>query len=189
MAGADSVAEYPVGLVDFSATCGTVGTSTVITIYYDQVYDTSSWSYKKYTASTTAYSDITDLVTFSIASVGINTVTTVSFTATDGDVRTDEDGVVPTVCWLILQGSAVSISTSSSGGGGGGTRYVCKDKSASNYKSTGKEDNRLCKYCCERFWSDIRKDRRVTATVGDFVDTADRIVVGLFFREYCCIIR
>jgi len=92
----DSTSEYPLGLVDFQVECGVPGQSSDIVIYYSQEYDTSGWSYKKFNSSGNAYSDITDLVTFGTHTYTTgpetgNTVTTISFTVTDGDPRTDED--------------------------------------------------------------------------------------------------
>jgi len=89
----DPTFDYPVGLTDFQVQCANPGDSTTVTLYYAQEYDTSSWSYKKYDSNGSVYSDISDIVTFGTATVGTADVTTVTFTATDGDPETDEDGV------------------------------------------------------------------------------------------------
>jgi len=90
----DIPADYPVGLVDFELACTQVGGSSTVTIFYDQEYDTSEWVYKKFSSlDGNIYSDISDIVTFGTADVGGTDVTTVTYTVTDGDAVTDEDGV------------------------------------------------------------------------------------------------
>lgn len=128
LAADDSSADYPVGLVDFQVQCTTPGDSTDVTIYYDQAYDTSTWSYKKFDGSGNVYSDITDLATFGTHTYITgpetgNTVTTVSFTVTDGDPRTDEDGIVDGFI-NDPSGPAVAISSSTSSSKKGGSRRV-----------------------------------------------------------------
>ncbi len=115
----DSDTTYPVGLADFTLDCDSAGQGSTIVIYYDQLYDTSSWTYRKYNSNTSTYSDISDLITFSTATVGGTPVTTVSFTVTDGDARTDEDGILN---GEISDPSGPAIVTG--GGGGGSTTYV-----------------------------------------------------------------
>ena len=90
--------DYPFGLIDFQVQCATSGDSADVTIYYSELLDTSNFEYRKFDGNGNAYSDLTDLVTFGnhTYSTGVasgTTVTTVSFTVTDGDSRTDEDGV------------------------------------------------------------------------------------------------
>jgi len=97
----DTTADYPVGLVDFKVQCpagAPTGESADITIYYGQQYNTSNWQYKKYDTDGNVYSTITDLAsfadfTFATGPASGSTVTAVSFTVTDGDLRTDEDGI------------------------------------------------------------------------------------------------
>ena len=120
----DSVYNYPVGLVDFQVQCPGAGMSSNIKLYYTQSYDTSSWSYKKYNSVGRVYSDITTAVTFGTQTIGGTPVTTASFTATDGDPATDEDGVANN---LINDPSGpatiapVITPPASTGGGGGGS--------------------------------------------------------------------
>lgn len=131
LAASDPTAEYPVGLVDFKVQCTNPGESSNVTIYYSQQYDTSNWKYKKYNSVTgNVYADITNIVTFGTAVVGANTVTTASFTVTDGDPATDEDGVAdgiindpsgPAITSTLSTGSG-SIATAS--GGSAPTRHV-----------------------------------------------------------------
>ncbi len=85
--------DYPVGLVDFEVKCTNPGESANITIYYTKQYDTSLWKYKKYNSEGKEYSDISSIVTYGTVNVGSTKVTTVSFSVTDGDSVTDEDGI------------------------------------------------------------------------------------------------
>lgn len=89
-----------------------------MTIYYAQQYDTSTWTYKKYDSTGNAYSDISSLVTygthtFSTGSLSGSTVTTASYTVTDGDPLTDEDGVADGII-NDPAGPAVAVVVSSS---------------------------------------------------------------------------
>ena len=88
----DTGYDYPAGLNDFTIDCETPGASTTITIYYDTVYDTSDWAYRKFINN--EYIDITSLVTFSTVTINGSPVTTATYTVTDGDPQTDADGVV-----------------------------------------------------------------------------------------------
>ena len=88
----DPLADYPVGLNDFVLDCVSVGASVDLTVFYDQDYDTTGWSYKKFDDSTNSYVDMTSSVTFGTANVGGTTVTTVTYTVTDGGPL-DQDGV------------------------------------------------------------------------------------------------
>jgi len=126
LAANDASADYPVGLVDFSVNCTTPGDSTNVTIYYDQVYNTTGWRYKKYDSSGNVYADITSIATFGTAVVGSSTVTTVTFTVTDGDPLTDEDGLVNGVI-NDPSGPAIPIVVNSGGwwGWSGRTRDYC----------------------------------------------------------------
>jgi hypothetical protein len=90
LATEDTGYDYPAGLNDFTIDCETPGASTTITIYYDKVYDTSEWVYRKFINN--EYIDITSLVTFSTATINGSPVTTATYTVTDGDPQTDADG-------------------------------------------------------------------------------------------------
>jgi hypothetical protein len=90
----DSSAEYPVGLADFTLHCATAGESADVTIYYDRLYNTSSWRYRKYNALKQAYTDVSTAVVYGTAMVGDQGVTTATYRVTDGDERFDEDGIV-----------------------------------------------------------------------------------------------
>ncbi len=151
LAAQDPSFDYPVGLVDFQLECVNPGESSDITIFYSQQYDTSAWTYKKFDGNGNVYSDITDLVTFGNHTYATGTetgttVTTVSFTVTDGDLRTDEDKTADRFINDPSGPAIITPTTTSSSSGGGGTVYACRDREAINYKSFGKADSRLCKY-------------------------------------------
>ena len=88
---ADPDYDYPVGLNDFVLTCNSPGDSAQVVFYYDQEYDATDWAFKKYDTNGNEYSDITDTVTFGTADVNGTTVTTATYTVTDGGVG-DIDG-------------------------------------------------------------------------------------------------
>lgn len=121
LAASDPTADYPVGLVDFQLECANPGESADIVIYYTQEYDVSAWQYKKYNSVTgNVYSNITDLVTFGTHTYATgpeagNTVTTVSYTVTDGDARTDED--IGAADGIINDPSGPAIATVTTSGG------------------------------------------------------------------------
>lgn len=81
--------DYPVGLFNFSVDCLTPGATANITIYYDRAYNVSSWIPRKFIDG--KYSTITGAV-FGTATVGGTTVTTLSYSVTDGGPL-DEDGL------------------------------------------------------------------------------------------------
>ena len=143
LAAQDPSHDYPVGLVDFQLECTNPGDSADVVIYYGQEYDTSNWEWRKFDSLGNAYSDISSLVTYATSTLGTTTVTTASFTVTDGDPLTDEDG---TADRFINDPSGPAVIIASSGGGGGAAKRVCRDPEASNYKTFGKSDSRLCEY-------------------------------------------
>ncbi|MEL6605718.1 MAG: choice-of-anchor A family protein, partial [Cyanobacteria bacterium J06614_10] len=86
----DPDADYFLGLTDFIACVEPGGTATV-TVYWDQEYDVSDWTYRKFDGE--KYVSFDDLVTYGTAVVGGNTVTTVTYDITDGGPG-DADGIV-----------------------------------------------------------------------------------------------
>jgi len=108
LSASDPSFDYPYGLVDFQVQCSGTWASSDVTIFYGQEYDTSDWIWRKFTSSGSIYSDLSSIVTYGTGSLWGTTVTTVSFTVTDGDPFTDEDGVVngiiddPSGPWLEL---------------------------------------------------------------------------------------
>ena len=122
----DTSFEYPVGLADFQVQCATPGDSSDITLYYAEELDTSNFTYRKFDGNGNVYSDITSLVTFGTHTYTTgpdagNTVTTISFTLTDGDPQTDEDGVADGVI-NDPSGPAIPIASSTFSGSGGATK-------------------------------------------------------------------
>ncbi len=96
LAVSDPTYEYPVGLVDFQVECTNPGESADVVVYYGQIYDTSEWQWRKFNSVGEVYSDISSLVVYGTADLDgdmIDDVTTASFTVTDGDPETDEDGI------------------------------------------------------------------------------------------------
>lgn len=86
----DVVHEYPLGLFKFDISCLTPGATANVKIYYDKVYDTSSWQARKFISN--AYGAISG-ASFGTATVGGNQVTTLSYSISDGGAG-DEDGAV-----------------------------------------------------------------------------------------------
>ncbi len=86
----DTDYDYPIGLIDFNVACSNPGDTTSITIYLDQLYDTTNWTIRKYSGST--YQDMPQ-ASFATATVGTNTVTTIVYDITDGS-SLDTDGTV-----------------------------------------------------------------------------------------------
>ncbi len=97
LASQDTGFDYPMGLNDFNLECNGVGASATLVFYYDKVYDTADWVYRKYDSSTGEYRDITSVVSFGTATVDGRDVTTVTMQLRDGDMQTDDDGVVNSV--------------------------------------------------------------------------------------------
>ena len=189
----DPSAEYPVGLVDFQVTCPSAGDSADVTIYYTQQYNTSDWAYKKYNSVTgNVYSDITALATFAdhtytTGTASGTTVTTVSFTVTDGDPQTDEDTGPANNVINDPSGPAVPTVSSSSGGGSGNAKRVCRDPEASNYKSFGKSDSRLCEYDEESGETDVEEDseQQESTDLRKLLGGAESNVPAEFQGEVC----
>ena len=120
----DAIHSYPVGLADFTINCPDAGDSALVTLYYTQQYNTTDWGYTKYDSLGNVYAEITDLVTYGTATVGASTVTTVTFTVTDGDPQTDEDGIADGIINDPSGPSVIiAVTPPSSGGGGGISQY------------------------------------------------------------------
>jgi hypothetical protein len=60
---------YPLGLANFSLECSGTGDTANIKIYYDKEYDTSNWVFRKYDSTTSLYTDISSIVTYSTGSI------------------------------------------------------------------------------------------------------------------------
>lgn len=129
------VNSFPLWLADFTLNCSSTGATADIKIYYDSVYDTSDWVYKKYNTNTATYTDISWIVSYTSENVGWNDVTVVNYSITDGGLY-DEDGVANRVI-VDPSGPSVTPPVSSSswgwwgwwGGGSGSSspKDVCPD--------------------------------------------------------------
>lgn len=93
LATTDPDHDYPYGLHGFNVDCTAPGGTVNVVYYWNKVYDTSTWSYRKFNAATNKYIDFSDKVTYGTANVGGTTVTTVSYSVTDGGPY-DGDGAV-----------------------------------------------------------------------------------------------
>ena len=85
--------DYPYGLHGFTVDCTAPGGAVDVTYYWDKEYDVSDWTYRKFNPNNNQYMDFSSQVTYGTATVGGNTVTTVSYSVTDGGPY-DGDGLV-----------------------------------------------------------------------------------------------
>jgi autotransporter-associated beta strand protein len=135
----DTNSDFPLGLNNFNLRCGSNGQSGTITIFYDRVYTTSAWIWKKYNSITNTYTDVTSLVSATIGSqtVGSTPVTKVSFTITDGGTG-DEDGLANSrIIDPVGPAVPVAVATPAITQGGGGVirQNGCNDPKALNYSN------------------------------------------------------
>lgn len=108
----DEEHDYPVGLLNFEAYCLTPGETANITIFYDKIYDTSTWQARKFTNG--VYGEIPGAV-FGTADIGGTQVTTLTYSVTDGGPL-DEDGTLNgTIVDPVGPGIAVAGETGSTG--------------------------------------------------------------------------
>jgi len=91
LASQDQAFRYPVGLNDFSLQCDQPGQTATVTFYYNQTYDTNTWTYKKYNTTGNTYTDISEKVSYGTKQVGGTNVTTAGYQLTDGGPL-DQDG-------------------------------------------------------------------------------------------------
>ena len=86
----DTAAEYFVGLHDFELECGNLADSVDVAVYWDRLYDTDNWIYKKYNARTNEYSFIDDRVRLETVSIAGTAKTVSRYVLRDGgDLDTD----------------------------------------------------------------------------------------------------
>ena len=116
LSSADITFDYPFGLLDFQVRCAAPGESVTITVHYATVHDTSDWVWRKFDSLGSVYATIDDLVIYGTATVGSTLVTTATFTITDGDPRTDEDGIANGVI-DDPSGPGIIVPTVNAGGG------------------------------------------------------------------------
>jgi|GEM_PF-5783808 len=121
LSSADLLADYPLGLWDFRLVCDAPGQTADIVIYLDRTYDTDDWIYKKYDRNGNVYAIITNQITFGVANVGGNDVTTITYSVTDGGPL-DEDGVANGVI-IDPSGPAIIVNGAPSSGSGGNFVY------------------------------------------------------------------
>ena len=88
----DTNYSYPLGLYDFTASCGTPGHSTSFKAYYYSADTTKNYSLRKYNPNTNTYTTI-DNATFTTETIANQSVLTASYTITDGS-SLDTDGLV-----------------------------------------------------------------------------------------------
>lgn len=87
----DAGYNYPLGLFDYDLTCSQAGQSGTVKIYLDKEYS-NSWITRKFNRNTKQFSTIPkNDVIYGAAQVGGVTVSTITYTATDGGPL-DEDG-------------------------------------------------------------------------------------------------
>lgn len=117
----DNAFNYPLGLYRFVAEVEPGSTETV-TIYLDDVYQTSDWVYRKYNTNTATFTNISSNVTYGTAVVDGELVTTISYDIVDNGPL-DLDNRLGFI--LDPAGPGVTVSSGGSSGGagsGGGTR-------------------------------------------------------------------
>ncbi|MEM8926413.1 MAG: BspA family leucine-rich repeat surface protein, partial [Actinomycetota bacterium] len=85
----DADFNYRLGLHAVDLRCGEIGGSATITHYWDTEYDTTLWTYRKYTGD--GFVNFDEHVTYGTADIDGRRVTTVTFTITDGGPY-DADG-------------------------------------------------------------------------------------------------
>lgn len=88
----DHTYDYPLGLNHFTLDCVNPGDSTTLTFFYDKVYQTNTWDWRKYTdIGVQKYLDMNTFVGYDQAIVNGQSVTTARLTIQDGSPY-DQDG-------------------------------------------------------------------------------------------------
>ena len=87
----DSTYSYPLGLYDFTASCGTPGYTTTVKLYNYDTPNTSSYITRKYNPNTKLYSDLTGSYLEDIT-INNQTVKVSNYSLTDGSDN-DTDGL------------------------------------------------------------------------------------------------
>ncbi len=86
----DSGFTYTQGLLNFTLTCPTHGTTAIVSVYYYGLQDSASLLLRKYTTATHTYQTIPG-VTVSAVTIGDQTLTKATYQITDGSAL-DQDG-------------------------------------------------------------------------------------------------
>lgn len=113
----DSSANYPLGFVDFIANCGSAGATATVKLYYTTQYSTAGYYVRKYNPLLQTYTTLSG-VTFGTALVGTTTVTTVTYTVTDGS-SLDSDNLPPNLDGVVRDPVGIASVVAMGGGGGG----------------------------------------------------------------------
>lgn len=136
LAAQDSGFDYDLGLWDFEIACSSTWATVDIQIYLDTLYDTSTWEYRKFNATTNTYTDISSIVSYSSETVWTGSVTVVNYSITDGWAY-DEDGIangiiidpsgpsIPVIPVVPVVPVTPVVSTTTSGGWGSGWYDRC----------------------------------------------------------------
>ncbi len=103
--------DYNLGLNGFTFRCSDTKERVKVTFYYDKIYDTSKWIYKRYDSVKEKYYDIN--VVFGESFLGDKPVTTVSYYLTDGG----EEDLDKAVNGMIYDLSGPATETDKSKGG------------------------------------------------------------------------
>lgn len=84
----DATYDYPLGIFGFQLKCQTPGQTATVEFYFDKVYDTTNWKWRKF--DNTSYFDLTNFISFSTKSVKGTNVTVGKISITDGGLG-DQD--------------------------------------------------------------------------------------------------
>jgi hypothetical protein len=118
---------YPIGLLNFSLTCSVTGDSATVRIFFDADYSatSSTWTFRKWNGS--SWSNVSPqptlaLYTFTTGPLIGQSVTTATYSLTDGGINDVDSNANSTIIDPIGPGILVStpVAPSSGGGGGGG---------------------------------------------------------------------
>lgn len=74
---------YPLWLWNINIECINPWDTAYISIYLDNLYDTSGWGYRKYNETTNVYKDISNIITYTTELVWTKNVTVVNYNITD----------------------------------------------------------------------------------------------------------
>lgn len=123
---ADENHTYPLGLLDFDATCTSSSGNANLEIYLADNYDTTGWLVKTFSETTGLYTDISDITT--IGTSDATSVTKLSTLLLEGNPTYDSDGVADGNLNAIIGPATYSAPTSpeaaSGDGGGGGAAFA-----------------------------------------------------------------
>jgi hypothetical protein len=120
----DSGYNYPIGLIDFSLDCALAGDSATVKVYFDAQYATSSWIFRKSDSagvwSTLSPQPIIGTHTFITWPMTGMTVTTATYSQTDGGINDADATADAKIVDPIGPGVIIVTPPSNTGGWGGG---------------------------------------------------------------------